>query len=406
MSSKLIITAIALLSSLADIPSPALASALTSDQTESSTTTRRRRRRLERQRTGQLSSSSPHLISSRTKPLLINSRSIRQQHYNSLRERWLDILALDEYNRGVRSENRWERRYHYEAELLADTLLGLDDDDKSDDCDGDDYESLRNYCDARCKRSSSLISKEISIVWKSIVIASSGILIGFPLAAFLWRILTSSMIPPSLVPIVRTTVVNYILQAQAILHSMPYLLRHLNQVRIIQRPPSLLPLLLKVIRKCIIIEAWRHIWIQVYKITRFVRRRMTLHNAKLACLRICPAWIRRGIKSIFQSSVQAHVHGAVGGLLTLSTFENFAWSSNMDDGVGGNDDTFIDSLSSMVDLESTIDSTSIQQTILEEATKSIADETMVAIGGEGVDLFGMEGAVDSIVEDCIAGGHC
>jgi len=78
----------------------------------------------------------------------------------------------------------------------------------------------------------------------------------------------------------------------------------------------------------------------------------------------------------------------------------------MDDGVGGNDDTFIDSLSSMVDLESTIDSTSIQQTILEEATKSIADETMVAIGGEGVDLFGMEGAVDSIVEDCIAGGHC
>jgi hypothetical protein len=133
---------------------------------------------------------------------------------------------------------------------------------------------------------------------------------------------------------------------------------------------------------------------------------MTLHNAKLAYLRICPAWIRRGIKSIFQSSVQAHVHGAVGGLFTLSTFENFAWLSNIDDGAGGNDNTFIDPSSSMVDLESTIDSTSIQQTILEEATKSIADEMLDAVSGVGEDLFEMEGAVESIVEDCIAGGLC
>lgn len=121
---------------------------------------------------------------------------------------------------------------------------------------------------------------------------------------------------------------------------------------------------------------------------------MTLHNAKLAYLRICPAWIRRGIKSILQSSVQAQVHGAVGGLLT--PFENFAWSSNSDDAIiiASNDDNFIDSSPSIVN-ELIMDSSSNQPFFLEEAAKS-----MDAVGVEGIELFEINEAVESIVEDC------
>lgn len=300
---------------------------------------------------------------------------------------------------GIRLGNRWEQRYHYEAELLADKLLGVDDGDY-DETDGyDKYgDSIQNYCDTRCKTTSSLISKEISILWKTIVVASSGILIGFPIAAFVWRILTSNMFPPSILSIIKTTSVNYMLQAQSILHSMPYLIRHLNQIRIIRHPPSLFPLLLKILRKCIIIEAWRHIWIQIYKLSRSVRRRMTLNNAKLAYVRFFPAWIRRGIKSILQSSVQAQVHVAMGGILTASTFENLVWSSNIDDSVGGNEDAFIESSSSMIDLAATLDST----TSVDEAIKSAVD----GIDVEGVDLFETGVLVESIVEDCLLDGLC
>ena len=137
---------------------------------------------------------------------------------------------------------------------------------------------------------------------------------------------------------------------------------------------------------------------------------MTLRNAKLAYLRICPAWIRRGIKSILQSSVQAQVHGAVGGLiLTVAPLENFAWSTSKsgDDDIsmiiGSNDDSsLIDSLPSSIIDELIMDSSSNQPTIiLEEAAKSIiSEEAMDAVGVDSIELFEINEAVESIVEGC------
>ncbi len=88
------------------------------------------------------------------------------------------------------------------------------------------------------------------------------------------------------------------------------------------------------------------------------------------------------------------MHGAVGGLLT--PFENFAWSSNSDDAIiiASNDDNFIDSSPSIVN-ELIMDSSSNQPFFLEEAAKS-----MDAVGVEGIELFEINEAVESIVEDC------
>ena len=129
---------------------------------------------------------------------------------------------------------------------------------------------------------------------------------------------------------------------------------------------------------------------------------MTLNNAKLAYVRFFPAWIRRGIKSILQSSVQAQVHVAMGGILTASTFENLVWSSNIDDSVGGNEDAFIESSSSMIDLAATLDST----TSVDDAIKSITEEGIDGIDVEGVDLINTGVLVESIVEDCLLEGSC
>ncbi len=138
---------------------------------------------------------------------------------------------------------------------------------------------------------------------------------------------------------------------------------------------------------------------------------MTLRNAKLAYLRICPAWIRRGIKSILQSSVQAQVHGAVGGLiLTVAPLENFAWSTSKsgDDEIsmiiGSNEDSsLIDSSPSSIIDELIMDSSSSNQPtiILEEAAKSIiSEEAMDAVGVDSIELFEINEAVESIVEGC------
>lgn len=64
-------------------------------------------------------------LSSATTKLQVESNS------DALRERWIDILSLEQQSSSsatsVRLDNQYEQRYYYEAEILADKLLlGLD----------------------------------------------------------------------------------------------------------------------------------------------------------------------------------------------------------------------------------------------------------------------------------------
>eukprot|EP00580_Thalassiosira_gravida_P017569 CAMPEP_0201663574 /NCGR_PEP_ID=MMETSP0494-20130426/5327_1 /ASSEMBLY_ACC=CAM_ASM_000839 /TAXON_ID=420259 /ORGANISM="Thalassiosira gravida, Strain GMp14c1" /LENGTH=302 /DNA_ID=CAMNT_0048142193 /DNA_START=78 /DNA_END=983 /DNA_ORIENTATION=- len=236
----------------------------------------------------------------------------------TLRERWVDILSYEHDNptNSVRLGNRQEEGYYYEAELLADKLLGIDDAADADDVDDEGNDNNNNSTslkNADPLKTKSLLSQELSLLWKSIVITSSILLIGIALAPLLNTMLTSpllqtaiqsiqSSITPYLIPtltILTTSLRNYAYQAQAILHSTPYLLRHLHHIKL--KP---LPFLYKLIRKCIIVEAWRHVWVRVYQLTRYLWIG-TLSHANKAYVRWCPAWIRRGIRSYFQSMVQA-----------------------------------------------------------------------------------------------------
>ncbi|KAL9178513.1 hypothetical protein ACHAXT_001851 [Thalassiosira profunda] len=326
-----------------------------------------------------------------------------------LRQRWVEILSLDDRAASpVRLENGRERRYYYEAEVLADQLLGMDDAYNSH---GAPSTLQRGFL-----RRGSLLSQELSILWKSIAVASSGLLIGIPLAALFGSILSSklvqtflssvqSTVTPYLLPtldVVSTSVRNSLLQAQAVVHSLPYFLRHLNRIQF--RP---LPFLYKLIRKCLIIEAWRHIWVRVYKLTRYLWRG-TMHNAKAAYVKVCPAWIRRGVKSMFQSMVQAQVHGVVGGVvgsaLSGVTFESWAGSSG--DGGGGEE-----SLYSMV--EDSLGGESVSGLVSESAAQGMEAAVQVALESdvmadvvdamsEGAETAAEE-AVESIAEEVMGG---
>ena len=338
----------------------------------------------------------------------------------SLRERWIDVLSSGRYDddddvhdgndnddagdsRAIRPMSRGGRdHYHYrhEAEMLVDALLGIDDDD---DCD----------CRAtRCGPRGDLVRATL----KSTMIATSVI----ATAALLWTVLHSNMarrivssvsssITPYLLPStesIESTIVavrGYAIQVQAILHSAPYLLRHLNRIRL----PPLLPMLLRLLRKCIILEAWRHIWITVYKLTRYVRRSMTLRNAKLAYHRIVPPWIRRGVRSMFQSVVQAHVAGAVSDLLGSASFEGAIWTSSYtdgDDGGGGGDGIeYVPAIhgGDGIEIVSTVMDSSGDDGVLaiQEALSEFADSAMAGEAAESmVDAGVMEALIVEVGE--------
>ena len=118
-------------------PSTYVASAGTATQSRRGSKQKRRKRRHLRQ--------SRVSLSSATTKLQVESNT------DALRERWVDILSLQQSSpdTSIRLENQYEQRYYYEAEILADKLLGLDT--KS---------ALQKQ-----NNSSSLLSKELSIVW-------------------------------------------------------------------------------------------------------------------------------------------------------------------------------------------------------------------------------------------------
>lgn len=201
----------------------------------------------------------------------------------------MDVLSSlggseSSYNGAVRTENRREEELYLEAEILADKLLGLDYDDRDDYCYATDAAGSKRRVEP------SLLRAELSAIWRAAAVAASGALIGVPIALLLARILSSdamqaaissiqSSVTPYLIPtasMIASSAKGYALQAQAVLHSMPYALRHLNRIKV--RP---LPILYKLVRKCIILEAWRHIWVRVYRLTRYLWRG-TLKSAKAA----------------------------------------------------------------------------------------------------------------------------
>lgn len=397
-----------------------------------------KRRRRRKQKQHRLSSSATKL-SSTTSISTLNDDS----NNDSLRERWVDILSFEKKQldpcscaapaKYIRLENQQELQYYYRAEILADQLLGLDDDIN--------INSNRISLLRRPSTSNSLLSQELSIIWKSIVIASSGILIGIPTMVIFNTILSSniiqsisSSITPYLLPtesILSTTIQNYKSQVSAIYHSLPYMVKHINRIK-------LGPLLYKLLRKCLILEAWRHIWLRVYRVTRYIWRG-TLHNAKLGYNKFIPSWIRRGVKSMFQSVVQGYVHGVLGGVIgsVLSdiSFEGGMFGGGGVGGGGSGDDSI--SFGASDDTSSLLESTTVssmddiiisdtisdsaaqglESTISESVLGSAVEEIVDAVSEEAVDVVAesvtdavesivesVEDVVESFMDDCISEG--
>ncbi|KAL7509324.1 hypothetical protein ACHAXN_006350 [Cyclotella atomus] len=246
----------------------------------------------------------------------------------TLRDRWIDVLnsSYDAKN-AIRLENRLEEEHYVSAERLADQLLtGLDVHHKL-------LVDSRQY-------------SPISKVWESIAIGSTGLLLLGPLVMLFVEVLppnflSSSVgyitlklgtfhtsITPYLVPTIETiqaSIKDQVIQAQSIIASLPYLLKHARRI-------ELVPLAIKLVRKCIILEAWRHIWIRFYKISKRVWKGTRVGSVKVYT-KFVPAWIRRGISSTFKSMVQAQVHGVVGGAIggIYSSFMGDGMESVMDE---------------------------------------------------------------------------
>ena len=309
----------------------------------------------------------------------------------TLRDRWVDILSFEQNSDSVRLEDKNEEQYYFEAEILTDKLLGLGE------------------CENR--RSSLVKDTPLVSMRKSIGTASSVLLVCIPVAAFLGSVLFSgtmrnvlssfhSSVTPYLVPsfsVMSASIRNLRYQMQAIATSLPYFLRNLNHIKPI-------PFLYKLLRKCIMVEAWRHIWMVVYKSTQYLWRG-TLRQAKSAYERFCPAWIRRGVKSMFQSMVQAVVHAKIGGIfgsvLSSVTFESWVWST----GDSGDSHDISDAVTEHVISES-MDSDAAQSLMangmdaLNENVVSAAENACEAISENAVDAL-LEGEIESSLEDVV-----
>mmetsp|Transcript_14418 Transcript_14418/g.21367 ORF Transcript_14418/g.21367 Transcript_14418/m.21367 type:complete len:398 (+) Transcript_14418:79-1272(+) len=280
----------------------------------------------------------------------------------TIRDKWVDILSLEKNSVNVVRLDTQQEQYRYESEVLADQLLGL-----------------------APVRGGLIKNKPLFLPWTY----------SFPLAAFvaicffalpLSRIgtfMTSlyTSVTPYLMPtwtIVRSATGNYLRQGQAILHSMPYFLRHLNRIKI-----NPMMLLYKIFKKCIILECWRHIWVRVYKLSSYLWKG-TKSNAHSAYVKVVPAFIRRGVKSMVQSMIQGHVHGAMGGLVGT------IWTSSPVE-------TDI-----IQDVSDSIAADSVQSA-LEATVESIADDMDDAIEAIAIDST-IDSAVDSVIEDGLLDG--
>lgn len=303
---------------------------------------------------------------------------------------------------------RGEGGYYHEAEILADKLLGLDDDADGSPC-GGGTAGIAGDVDTS---PFILLSDEWKSVSKSIVVVSSGMaaaaLLGTALASetarrvvsSAWSSVTPHLVPsPASLASIRSYVRGIALQAEAVWHSAPYALRHVDRVRL----PPLLPFLTRLLRRCVILEAWRHIWFQVYKLTRYVRRSMTLVNARRAYVRLVPAWIRRGVKNTFQSIVQAHVGGAVGDLIGSASLGGAIWSSSGGGGDGGGGDGgAIDDFSPAgggggdgIDFASSaMESSGEGMDAIQEALSECADS---AAGAAAESMFAEGGVIDALI---------
>eukprot|EP00970_Alexandrium_tamarense_P010560 scaffold2161_cov212-Alexandrium_tamarense.AAC.22 len=397
-----------------------VASATAENQRRHDASKRRRRRRMQassrytrrQRRDDATSNSNSRRYSSTTATKLDNS------NVEVLRERWIDLLSYDASN-AIRLETREEEDFYYSAEILADKLLG--------------YEDVVGGVSSS-SRGGTAVSDEISTLWRSIAIGSSGLLFVLPTCMLFSSIFTTSTITsistffasfvssmhssitPHLIPTitsVQSSIQSGLLQAQAIVHSLPYFLRHLNRVRI--RP---LPLIVKIVKKCLIIEAWRHIWVRVYKLTRYIWRG-TLHNANSAYVKFTPAWIRRGIKSMFQSMVQAHIHGVVGstvgGVFGGITFESLSWSTATGEEGGVGDsmplaEGMLDDGVILNALESSIQDTAMEAALSESIQDALdsgldASDDVIASATEAIVQSALESTIDSVenaVESTIA----
>ncbi|KAL7432604.1 hypothetical protein ACHAXM_003193 [Skeletonema potamos] len=324
------------------------------------------------------------------------SRSVHKisRYDESIRDKWLDILSLkQESTNAVRLDTRQEH-YRYESEVLADQLLGL-----------------------APVRGGLIKNKPLFLPWTYSFPLATAVAICFyalPLSRIGTFILSfHSSVTPYLMPTyatVRSTTGSYLRQIQAIMHSLPYFLRHLSRIKI-----NPMQLIYKILKKCIILECWRHIWVRVYKLTSYLWRG-TKNNAHSAYVRVVPAFIRRGLKSMIQSMIQGHVHGAVGGL--VGTFWESTASSSVDIVQDLSNSLAADSLAAAAAagdsvqsaLEATVESIKEEMDnsiAIESAIESAFDSAVNSVIEDGlldsIDSSTLESAVEALMEDCLDG---
>jgi hypothetical protein len=324
---------------------------------------------------------------SRPRRLSLHTQTQQNEHYDEyyespLRGRLVDLILSSSSiqtttNAVVRPLNQDEWRYLYETEILVDKLLGLHDDD-----DNDHVHDLSSLCEEYNKHNSKasihrLLPNRgikyvvntiiISIITVSLVVLLRKFYISTRIIQDMVSFITlqqSNIIPILSLSAMKSTLRGYALQLQAVWSSRSYLLHHFDRIRIV-------PFIIRLVRRCIILEAWRHIWVITYKATRIVHKSVTVQNVKLVYTKLCPGWIRRDIRNMFQSMVQSHITGAVGGLIVIggggsssTTIDSIFLSSSSDNSDGGNGDNII---------SSTIDD------IMEESSSSVVDECANAI---------------------------
>eukprot|EP00956_Cyclotella_meneghiniana_P018137 scaffold29974_cov60-Cyclotella_meneghiniana.AAC.3 len=318
----------------------------------------------------------------------------------TLRERWVDILqsTYDESS-AIRLETRREEEHYYSAELLADKLLNGIDEDRI---------LLRSE---RVNSANEFTSK----LWESIAIGSTGFLALFPLTIivlellppsffsssvrFLVNKLTSihSSITPHLFPTIQAinaSVKDQLIQAQSIITSLPYFLKHIRRVR-------LMPLVIKVLRKCVVLEAWRHIWVRVYKISKRVWKGTRVGSVKVYT-KFVPAWIRRGINSMFKSAVQSQIHGVVGSAV------GDIYVSILGDGLGSgiNEIPVDESIEGVMETSFDLDVAAGEQMVgvVESAVENIAESSITsAIAEDAMESLteGLTSAVEESVDNAV-----
>ena len=356
-----------------------------------------------------------------------------EYYESSLRERWVDVILSSSSiqtttanNAIVRPLNRDEWRYLYETEMLVDKLLGWHDDDDDDD------EHVHNDVSSLCEeynrqnnndktttvhrlsvsnRGSELFVTNAMII--SIVTVSSVMVVLVRKLFVSTRIIQdmvssistfitvqqSSNIIPSSISAMQTTLRGYALHIQALWGSRSYLLRHFDRIRLV-------PLLLRLLRKCIILEAWRHVWVMTYKVTIKIHKSVTVQNVKLLYTKVCPGWIRRGLRNMCQGMIQSHITGAVGGLIVMgggggggsTTIDSIIWpsSSVSGDGGGNGDGSSSSSSSSSSSIDDIITAASTTTNMLEDSSSSVVDECVNAIQQSVSEV------IDSVAEEVLA----